>query len=97
MNEAEGNGNNSKLKQNSKQKLLLVSQHRKPLQSITSNEDPNKGTLTFSSNVIQKETMKPVRTSLDGSMHVTLKLKHSLGNYLPQKRMFDVVKDDDFE
>lgn len=97
MKEAEGNEKNSKLNQNSKQKLLLVSQHRKPLQSITSNEDLNKGTLTFTSNVFQRETMKPVRTSLEGSMHVTLNLKHSLGNYLPQKRMSDAVEYDDFE
>ncbi|KAG6600328.1 Protein CHROMATIN REMODELING 25, partial [Cucurbita argyrosperma subsp. sororia] len=97
MKEAEGNEKNSKLNQNSKQNLLLVSQHRKPLQSITSNEDLNQGTLTFTSNVFQRETMKPVRTSLEGSMHVTLNLKHSLGNYLPQKRMSDAVEYDDFE
>lgn len=96
MKESEGN-DNSKLKENSKQKLLLVSQHRKPLQSITSNEDPNKGTLNFSSNVFQRETLKPMRTSLEGSMKVTLKLKHSDGNYLPQKRTSDVVQHDDFE
>lgn len=89
MKEAKGNENNFKMKQNSKQKLLLVSQHRKPLQSIASNEDPN--------NVCQREAMKPVRTLLEGSGHVTLKLKHSLGNYLPQKRMSDVVEYDDFE
>lgn len=97
MKEAEGNGNNYKLKQNSRQELLLVSQHRKPLQSITSDEDLNKGTLKFSSKVFQRETMKPVRTSVEGSMHVTLKNKHSLGNYLPQKRMSDVSERDDFE
>ncbi|TYK13976.1 protein CHROMATIN REMODELING 25 isoform X1 [Cucumis melo var. makuwa] len=95
--EAEGNGNNSGLNQNTRQKPFLLSQHRKPLQSVTSNEDPNKGTLKFTSNVFQRETMKPVRTSVEGSMHVTLKHKHSLGNYLPQKRMSDVSECVDFE
>lgn len=92
----EGKENLLKSKQKLNQKPMLMSWQRKPLESLSSSENSPRSTMFMPS---QKTTVKSVRTSLKGSVHVALKPKLSLGNRLPQKRSSpDTVEhDDDFQ
>lgn len=95
----EGKENLLKSKQNLNQKPMLMSWQRKPLQSLSSSENSTSSTMSASFMPSQKTTVKSVRTSLKGSVHVALKPKLSLGNRLPQKRSSPdtVEQDDDFQ
>lgn len=95
----EGKENLLKSKQNLNQKPMLMSWQRKPLQSLSSSENSTSSTMSAPFMPSQKTTVKSVRTSLKGSVHVALKPTLSLGNRLPQKRSSPdtVEQDDDFQ
>lgn len=95
--EQEGKENRPRLKQNLNQKSMPLSWQRKPLESVSSGENSIRNTSSpFKPS--EKSTVKSVKTSLKGSVHVALTPKLSLKNRLPQKRSSpdSVEHDDDF-
>lgn len=95
--EQEGKENCPRLKQNLNQKSVPLSWQRKPLESVSSGENSIRNT-SAPFKPSEKSTVKSVKTSLKGPVHVALTPKLSLNNRLPQKRSSPdpVENDDDF-
>ncbi|XP_068321911.1 protein CHROMATIN REMODELING 25 [Pyrus communis] len=95
--EQEGKENCPRLKQNLNQKSVPLSWQRKPLESVSSGENSIRNT-SAPFKPSEKSTVKSVKTSLKGPVHVALTPKLSLNNRLPQKRSSpdSVEHDDDF-
>ncbi|KAM1382281.1 hypothetical protein ACFX2F_034762 [Malus domestica] len=95
--EQEGKENCPRLKQNLNQKSMPLSWQRKPLESVSLGENSIRST-SAPFKPSEKSTVKSVKTSLKGSVHVALTPELSLKNRLPQKRSSpdSVEHDDDF-
>ncbi|KAH7517973.1 hypothetical protein FEM48_Zijuj09G0121200 [Ziziphus jujuba var. spinosa] len=95
---AEENDNHLKLKENLNQKTMLMSRHKRSIESVLSNQNSTRSAFSISCKPSQRAALKCVRTSLKGSVHELLKSKLSAGNQLPQERLSPdtVGHDDDF-
>ncbi|XP_043710018.1 protein CHROMATIN REMODELING 25 [Telopea speciosissima] len=66
---------------------FVCQQIPQPIYSISSNEDSTKSSSPALIRPFQRESMKLMRTSLKETIRAPLKLKPSIGNHLPLKRL----------
>lgn len=96
---AEGNENNLKSNRNLNQKTMLLSQRRKPLESILSKQDFKRSTISAYNKPLPRATVQCETNSLSCSVPVQdlVKPKPSIGYQLPQKRLSpDKLEHDDY-
>lgn len=91
--------NNLKSNRNPNQKTMLLSQRRKPLESVLSNQDFKRGTISAFYKPLPTANVECRTSSLSSSLNDPIKPKPSIGYQLPRKRMSpDTLEhDDDFE
>ena len=100
----DNNVSHPNLNQNPKPKTMLLSRHRKPLESVASKQCSSstaRNNLSAYIKPLQRANVESVSvtSSLRCSVQDTLKPKHSTANQLPQKRLSPdtLSHDDDFQ
>ncbi|PON69110.1 Helicase [Parasponia andersonii] len=97
---AEGNENHPKSNRNLNQKTMLLSQRRKPLESVVSNQVLKRSTISAFYKPLPRANVECEASSLSCSVQPqdSVKIKPSIGYQLPQKRLSPYTLDhDDFE